>query len=236
MFSDYIVINLSGGRSVAQRGRPPKIAPQEQVARAMRLFWSRGYLDTRIEDLVDEAGANRFSLYASHGGKRGLYLKALELYRKEVMTQFLEPLAGDQTSLAEIHRFFAQFLPALDAPRSRLGCLICAAAVEAAALEPAIADRVAGYVAELKELFRTILERARARSELAADAEPAMLADHFVGAVVGVMTLARSPMPRPLVKNYVRGVLRFIESLARTPIPTPTHQLERSIPWSRSTR
>ena len=220
---------------MGQRGRPPKLASQEQVARAMGLFWSRGYLDTRIEDLVEKAGANRFSLYASHGGKEGLYLKALELYREEVMPQFLQPLAGEHASLAEIHRFFAQFLAALDAPDSRLGCLICAAAVEAAPLEPAIADRVAGYVAELDELFRTILERARARGELAPDAEPAMLADHLVGAVIGLMTLARSPMPRAMVKNYVRGVLRFIEGLARTPIPTPTHQLERSISWPQST-
>ena len=220
---------------MAQRGRPPKIAPQDQVARAMRLFWSRGYLDTRIEDLVGEAGANRFSLYARHGGKQGLYVKALELYREKVMALFLEPLAGEHASLAEIHRFFAQFLTALDDPGSRLGCLICAAAVEAAPLEPAVADRVAGYVAELDELFRTILVRARARGELTDDAEPTMLADHLVGAVVGLMTLARSPMPRALVKNYVRGVLRFIESLARTPIPTPTHQLERSITWPQST-
>jgi TetR/AcrR family transcriptional repressor of nem operon len=201
----------------------------------MRLFWSRGYLDTRIEDLVEAAGANRFSLYASHGGKQGLYLKALALYREEVMAQFLEPLAGEDASLAEIHRFFAQFLAALDAPESRLGCLICAAAVEAAPLEPAIADRVAGYVAELNELLRTMLERARTQGELAADAEPAMLADHFVGAVVGLMTLARSPVPRALVKNYVRGVLRLVESLARTPIATSTQHLERSPSWPQST-
>ena len=45
----------------------------------MREFWGRGYRDTSVDDLVEATGVQPGSLYnAFPGGKRGLFLKALD--------------------------------------------------------------------------------------------------------------------------------------------------------------
>lgn len=218
------------------RGRPAKQTADEQVSRAMNVFWIRGYLDTTIEDLVDEAGANRFGLYAKHGGKDGLYREALMHYRRTVMGRLVAPLTEEEAGLRQVHQFFAQFLSKLDDPESRRGCLVCHTAIEAHAVEPALAGLAEAFLTELRLLFRSVLDRATARGELARDEDPELLADYLFGALIGLMAAARTPCPRDAVKNYVRGVLRHLGGVARTPLPDIEDDNERSDSWLPNTR
>ena len=48
--------------------------------RALDLFWRRGYEATSVNDLVDELGIGKASLYAAFGAKHQLYLAALQRY------------------------------------------------------------------------------------------------------------------------------------------------------------
>src|SRR6266404_4009435 len=50
------------------------------LEKALGLFWERGYEATSMADLVGHLGIARASIYATFGGKRDLYLKALERY------------------------------------------------------------------------------------------------------------------------------------------------------------
>lgn len=48
--------------------------------KAMRLFWTQGYEKTSMQDLVDNMGINRKSIYDTFGDKHTLFLKALARY------------------------------------------------------------------------------------------------------------------------------------------------------------
>ena len=50
---------------MARTGRPRAFDTQQALARARDLFWSRGYAATSVQDLVDELGVQRGSLYAA---------------------------------------------------------------------------------------------------------------------------------------------------------------------------
>lgn len=199
---------------MTRTGRPRKANPGEQLAKAMNLFWRKGYFDTSIDDVVAETGANRFGLYTRYGGKRGLFDKALQLYRVEVMGRFLAPLAGTDPSLPELQSFFAQFADFIDDPRGHLGCLMCTAASEVSAHDPLIAGRIRAHLADMRRLLRDAAARAMAKGEIAADVDSDETADYLVGAVLGLMSYARSPVPRDQVHGYLRGVLRTLERLA----------------------
>lgn len=65
----------------------------EVLNKAMNLFWKQGYSATSVQDLVNNLGINRASLYDTFGDKEKLFRKAFEHYRKtniEGLTLFFQ--------------------------------------------------------------------------------------------------------------------------------------------------
>ena len=60
--------------------RTKEFDPEAALRAALELFWERGYEATSMADLVGHMGVARASIYATFGGKRALYLKALDRY------------------------------------------------------------------------------------------------------------------------------------------------------------
>ena len=87
--------------------RPRQFDPEEVLDRSMREFWQRGYRETSVDDLVEATGVRPGSLYhAFSGGKRGLFLQALDRYSKLVVPEKLGALerAVNRLKVAEISR------------------------------------------------------------------------------------------------------------------------------------
>jgi TetR/AcrR family transcriptional repressor of nem operon len=72
--------------------RPITFDPAEAIEAALELFWKRGYHAVSVEDIVQETGLNRHSLYARFGSKFGLLVSALEHYRGVVIDQIRQRL------------------------------------------------------------------------------------------------------------------------------------------------
>ena len=78
--------------------RVKRFNEDEVLAKAMHLFWERGYSATSIQDLVDRLGINRASLYATYGGKEELFDRAFMQYL-ESTGSWLEQLFNKETSV-----------------------------------------------------------------------------------------------------------------------------------------
>lgn len=189
----------------------------DRLHRAMELFWRQGYYDTSVSNLVAETGANRYGLYGEYGNKQGLFRETLRLYGRDVTARMTAVMSGPGASLPEIRAFFAQFLDLLETPRGRMGCLVCNTATEVSDQDAEIAADIAGVLASQRAIFHTALINARDKGELAATADPDVLADHCVGSLMGFMGYARSTAPREAVRNHVKGILGFLDAIALLP-------------------
>lgn len=67
-------------KDARQRGRPRAFDRDAALAKAVRLFWTRGYEATSIADITKELGIGSPSLYAAFGSKEALYAEALQRY------------------------------------------------------------------------------------------------------------------------------------------------------------
>jgi AcrR family transcriptional regulator len=76
----------------AVRGRPREFNVDEALAKALHLFWSKGYEGTSLTDLTEAMGITRPSLYAAFGNKEQLFRQALDLYEREKMAYVGEAL------------------------------------------------------------------------------------------------------------------------------------------------
>lgn len=62
------------------------------VTAAMQAFRRTGYGGTSVRDLANAMEIGSGSIYAAFGSKEGLYLAALDLYRRRYALPFIEML------------------------------------------------------------------------------------------------------------------------------------------------
>ncbi|WP_433324351.1 TetR/AcrR family transcriptional regulator [Spirillospora sp. CA-294931] len=156
------------------------------VDAAMQVFWSRGYEATSVQDLVEATGIGRGSLYAAFGSKDGLYEAALRRYAEDATARMAARLDRDEPVRVVLGDLLLSLLDdTLDHPERR-GCLITNTAVERLPRDPTAGRIVGDAFGRIAESVAAVLRRARARGELAADADVTALADFVVTTIQGL--------------------------------------------------
>ena len=160
-----------------RRGRPRQYEPDQALAKAAAAFWRGGYAGTSLDELSAATGMNRPSLYAAFGDKRDLYLKTLERYQRKSRAKTLELLADDPPLRVFLTRFYDGALEIYRAGGDDArGCYSISTAPAQATVDAAVRlflhDSIRGTDAFLADL----IEKARARGEVARHADPAALA------------------------------------------------------------
>lgn len=61
-------------------GRPKKYERDEVLEKAMRLFWTRGFAHTGLQDLEKATGVNKSGLYTEFAGKDDIFVSSLQYY------------------------------------------------------------------------------------------------------------------------------------------------------------
>ncbi|WP_188189320.1 TetR/AcrR family transcriptional regulator [Nonomuraea sp. SYSU D8015] len=177
--------------------RSKEFDPEVALEKALELFWERGYEGTSMADLVAHLGIARASIYGTFGGKRELYLKALELYlaRRDVVS----PLSHPGPALPALRAFLDSYVAECLADELRRGCMVVNTAVEFASRDAAVSKRVAESWTGLETAMAAALVRARAQGEIPAGKDPHALARFLLVLLQGIRVLGRAdPDPRRL--------------------------------------
>lgn len=159
---------------MARTGRPRAFDTEQALARARDLFWSRGYAATSVQDLVDELGVQRGSLYAAFGDKHDLYLKSVALYDRE-NREHLEAILRDGPVLPALRRMLLEpsaLTGEPEHPQQRRGCLVGNTTAELVPGDDAARALAAAAYDGFIEVVSAALARAQATGEVTASATP----------------------------------------------------------------
>jgi TetR/AcrR family transcriptional regulator, transcriptional repressor for nem operon len=185
-------------------GRPRKFDPDQVVDRSMREFWDRGYRDTSVDDLVAATGVQPGSLYNSFpGGKRGLFLKALDLYSKLVVPEKLGALESEEAGLAELRAYFDGLICDLSTPEGRVGCLMVNSTVELAAHDSEVGAIVRRHMQRLEQNAERALRNAKRRGEIPAQVDPRIKATQLMATGMGLMVVGKTDPGREVLQTIV---------------------------------
>jgi len=110
-------------------GRPRKFDRDEVISDAMRVFWTNGFTQTSIEDLVEGTEVGAQSLYNAFGNKRDIFVQALDHYFTTITQKALKRAEDKGSAIEGICAVFP--LPS-DIIRSKqpLGCLMVMSSFE----------------------------------------------------------------------------------------------------------
>jgi AcrR family transcriptional regulator len=126
----------------------------------MRTFRRKGYEATSVKDLERATGLRSGSLHHAFGGKRALFLAALDHYNEHVVGGRIATYLHGDDPVKELR---ALFRSVLDEPGGgSFGCLLTNTAVEFAGGSKAISAKVREGFAQLEDAFEAQSRRARA--------------------------------------------------------------------------
>ncbi len=186
--------------------RPREFDADDALERATRLFWTKGFEQTSLDELCVATGLGRSSLYAAFGDKRGLYLRALARYEERSAARIAQALAGKpiRDGLAA---FLGTLVDDIVAGPGRRGCFIGNCAAELARLDATAAARVRRSLERIEAAFRDALAK-----DLGSDADVAALARFLTAGIQGLRLVGKANPDRAALEDIASVMLRCLDA------------------------
>jgi len=193
--------------------RPKEFDPDVALDRAVEVFWAEGYEATSMQDLVEAMGINRGSLYGTFGGKRALFLAALDRYLEGQVVRFEEALAEGTSAGDAIRRAFTR-VAAMALGDERRGCLLTNCAVEIAPRCAETTRRVQASLRRLERALAAVVARGQESGEVPATHAPSKQARALLATLQGLVVLGKAGVGRRVIDDAVAVAAASLESSA----------------------
>ena len=202
---------LAAPRARRSRGRPRQYVAETALASAADSFWRHGFARTSLDDLAAATGMNRPSLYAAFGDKRSLYLKTLARYREQSRAKAVELLADDPTLRLFLRRFYDAALDVyLGGPEGARGCYSVGTATTEAAADADVRAFLADSIRSTDAFLANVIDKAKARGELATTADPHALASLATATLHTLAVRSRAGAPRKELRGLAAAAIDLI--------------------------
>ena len=190
--------------------RPLSFDPDRALDAAMHTFWQHGYAGASIQDLTEATGLSRSSLYNTWGDKLGLYIAALDRYRRRDGAAAFLPLLRAGDPLGRIRAVFDALVEDAAGEPGR-GCFMVGATAERAPSCDATRLRARDALSALASSFEAAVREAQEVGEVPDERDPVDLGHGLAVAVYGLRTLARARVPRETMERAASGALAVLE-------------------------
>jgi TetR/AcrR family transcriptional regulator, transcriptional repressor for nem operon len=191
--------------------RPKEFDVNRTLAKAMDVFWTRGYEATSMQDLVTHLGVNRQSIYDTFGDKRGLFVAALENYAIQANTNIGGALSQPGHIRDVLHNLFETTADAAIQDNPRRGCMMVNTAIELAPHDPEIERRVKESLGNNEEHFYRALTVAQERGELNRDRDARALARFLNSTLQGLQVTAKANPDRATLGDIINTALSVLD-------------------------
>ncbi|WP_327088912.1 TetR/AcrR family transcriptional regulator [Nonomuraea sp. NBC_01738] len=188
------------------RGRPRSFDRAVALDQALRLFWSKGYEATSINDLTTAMEIGAPSLYAAFGDKKALFDEAVESYGSRYGGFMARALAEEPTAKQAIARLLHEVAEEHTRAGRPRGCMLLCAGENTNSVE--VAERLRGLRAANVATFE---QRIRADVEagiMPADTDAATLALYVGSVLQGMSQSARDGASRQELERVAAQAMR----------------------------
>lgn len=165
---------------------------QEVLAKAIQVFWLKGYKGTSMQDLIDALGISRSSLYDTYTDKHTLFVKALEAYRTKASRGILDLIEAGLSAKETLKRLLEMNSADLINDPSRKGCFLLNAGVEVAASDPDVGAMICDNDRQMEAAFCQVIQRGKDTGEFHNQEDAQALARFVFNSVKGMRVSVKS--------------------------------------------
>jgi TetR/AcrR family transcriptional regulator, transcriptional repressor for nem operon len=183
----------------------------EVLAKAIKLFWQKGYNGTSMQDLVDGLGISRSSIYDTFGDKHQLYLKALCTYRQNAIAVRDQILNASVPAKAAIRQLMDLTIAQLIRDKQHKGCFLINSAVENAPHDKETNAIVCQNDQQLENAFYEVIKRGQTNGEIAGKQDPRALARFLFNNIVGIQVTAKSATDKAAFDDIINLTMSVLD-------------------------
>lgn len=173
------------------RGRPREFDAEDILTPLLAQFWQQGYAPTSLTDLCNATGVAKPSLYAAFGNKEGLFLAALQEYRRRYAQPVLDAMQAEPDARRAILQLF---LDLIQRPEHAYGCLITHNLTEPH-LPPPVHQALVQASDHATQAITQRLQRAVQDHQLPPETHIPTLLTYLLLTFSGLVTMARAGTP-----------------------------------------
>ncbi len=183
----------------------------EVLQKAMRLFWSKGYNGTSMQDLVEGLGISRSSLYDTFGDKHQLYLKALETYQQNYGTQLCALTTKADSAKIAVKQLLQLVVDDLLGDKQRKGCFMVNAGIEMANHDSDVNQLLCTSEQQLEQAFLKVIQRGQANGEINPAKDALALGRFLNNTVKGLQVSVKSTLDRAFFDDIIKTALMVLD-------------------------
>lgn len=192
---------------MAERGRPRSFDRNAALARAMELFWEKGYEGTSMTGLTAAMGIASPSLYAAFGSKEALFREAIALYAATEGKELWEPVMNAPTAYEAVRGFLMETARVFTRAAKPCGCLIVLSALHAGEVSETVRRELISLRAESVNELAARLQRGVDSGELPAGADLKAIASYYITVQQGMSIQARDGADRAALESIANAAL-----------------------------
>ena len=193
---------------LATRGRPREFCVHDALAKALRVFWSKGYEAASLSDLTEAMGITRPSLYAAFGNKESLFRKALDLYEREKLDYVGRALA-QPTARAVAETMLRSAVEAMTSDCDPHGCMRVIASATCGDEAQSVRAELEARGNVIRQSIVERFERARVEGDLPAHIDVEGITDLLKALLQGISLQAASGASREELDRLIETGLQL---------------------------
>lgn len=182
----------------------------EVLNKAVCLFWHKGYNGTSMQDLVDNLGISRSSLYDTFGDKHALYIKALERYQEKGSDQIVEILNQNASAKDIIQQLLELSSSSLLNDEQKKGCFLVNAEVEGAAHDETVKAIVCKGDQQMEDAFYQTISKGQQSGEITNKQDAKVLARFIFNTIKGIRVTAKSTDDQTLFNDIITTTMSLL--------------------------
>lgn len=191
------------------RGRPRKFDPEEALANALMVFWTKGYAGTSLDELAQAMNMKRPSIYNAFGNKEALYRAALKAFQSQ-LNGGLEELSKAKAIKPALNRFFQTAIDVYMTGETPLGCFIfCTAPAETIA-HPDVRSDLYAITTEIDRALKRVFSRGQETGQFSAQSDPMIAAQLGQATLHSLAVRARAGQSHASLSKMAKGIVETI--------------------------
>jgi TetR/AcrR family transcriptional repressor of nem operon len=175
--------------------------------KALALFWRKGYNATSAQDLVDELGISRSSLYDTYTDKRNLFKESLRQYQL-CNTSVIIRMADESTDARQtVQQIFQNIIKESTEDEFNKGCFMVNTAVELSGQDKEIGELVSQNNKSVEDALTRLIKKGQTDGQFSTKKTARAFARYLFSSISGLRVAARSGADRRVLNDIAEVIL-----------------------------
>jgi len=193
------------------RGRPREFDIDEALDRAIQIFCQRGYHATSIGELGEAMGLTAGSIYKAFKDKRAVFLAAFDRQASMRGAQLMTAIDAASTGREKLHRILAFYASLSHGAEGQHGCLVVSTAVELAAFDEEVADRVVDSLQRREKLLIRLIRVGQSDGSIPAKVDSQATAKFMLCLLQGLRVVGKTGPSKAAMSAAVEVAMKVLD-------------------------